>query len=142
MRKQSIPPPTHRLPLLSRLPRRRRRQERRPVDSPPLRRRPGRLQDAQALGSVGRPVGVVVVLLLFLFLVAFVVVVVVDEPLALPVAAAAVAKDPAGDGEGGGREGRGGAQFVEAVLKVVASVLQTRDVGAEAAFGSGRNTKS
>ena len=63
-------------------------------------------------------------------------VVVVDESLAL--AAASAAKDPAGDGEGGGREGRGGAHFVEAVLEVVASVLQTRDVGAEAGIWLGK----
>ena len=66
-------------------------------------------------------------------------VVVVDESLALPASAA---KDPAGDGEGGGREGRGGAQFVEAVLEVVASVLQPRDVGTEAAFRVGKDRKS
>ena len=58
-------------------------------------------------------------------------VVVVDESLAL--AAASAAKDPAGDGEGGGREGRGGAHLVQAVLEIVAPVLQASDVGAEAA---------
>ena len=62
-------------------------------------------------------------------------VVVVDESLAFP---ASSAKDPAGNGEGGGREGRGGAHLVEAVLQVVASVLQTRDVGAEAGIWLGK----
>ena len=61
-------------------------------------------------------------------------VVVVDESLALP----APAKDPAGDGEGGSREGRGGAHLVDAVLEVVASVLQAGDVGAEAEIRFGK----
>ena len=117
------------MPLLPRLPRRRWRQQR-PVDPPPLRRRPRRLQDAEAPGPARRRVGVVVFQLVLLVLAVAPVVLAADEPLSLPSAAA---EDPGGDGEGGGREGRGGAHLVQAVLEVVAPVLQASDVGAEAA---------
>ena len=135
---------THRLPLLPCLPRRRRRQER-PFVSPPQRRcrrrRPRSLQDAEAPGAARNHVGVE---LLLLFVVDVVLVAppaeVVAGPLALPAAAAA--EDPGGDGEGGGREGRGRAHVVQAVLEVVAAVLQARDAGAEAAVRQRQNELS
>ena len=95
-----------------------------------MRRRPRRLQDAEAPGPARRSVGVVVFQLVLLVLTVTLVVLAADEPLSLPGSAAA--EDPGGDGEGGGREGRGGAHLVQAVLEVVATVLQAGDVGAEA----------